>query len=192
MRLFKPSRDEFRKAAFERYAGIRCDAYEVTMRYLETEQALHAHLLPDIQLVDINQAALEAAEAWPVDDRMDDGGWSWTKAYRNHASHSRFFPPAVWHQGALCGLALGRITRGKLFLRVNLMQGNPVSNTLKGDVAFILLTAAEFYADGAGVATVTIERPMEGVVPHYEDYGYELKEDRGEYRMVKELPESPD
>lgn len=181
-----------RQAACERYADIRSDAYNVTLKSIAQAQAMDAAILAGVRLQDIDPAALEAAQAWGPDNRLENGGWDWQRAYKRHRTYSSIFPPAVWYHDQLCGLALGWITKGKLYMRMNLIQGSPTNHVLKGNVAYILLTAAEFYADGAGIPMVTIEQPLPAVVPHYQDYGYKLVKEKGETRMVKVLADETD
>lgn len=67
------------------------------------------------------------------------------------------------------------------------LQGADGDNPLKGKVAAILLLSAEQYGLGLGVKTITIESPIEDVIPHYQSFGFTLVEGKRECRMVKVL-----
>ena len=89
------------------------------------------------------------------------------KAANNH--RPRHFEVSIFYDEILCGMAFGRTSKGSSHVRIDMIEGNPHSNPLKGKVTSICLATAVFYASYIGRRRVLITRPIdsEKVMEHY-------------------------
>jgi hypothetical protein len=135
-----------------------------------------------VRLTGIDARALAAyREDWM---RLPRPGWpnnqppDWLVDQKALAGLLNRFEVAVW-SGAeiLCGLAVGRPSRGKGILRVDLLEGHPnPSHPLKGQVARSIVAAAFRYAEAIDAAELRLTRPLPAVVPLYRAMGFDLVE----------------
>lgn len=166
--------------AYERYREIRRAAYLHTLSELREMEFLDQDSLSQIRLEDIGASALQQSDDWTVH-------WSWRRQNSKFSRYPDAIRTALWHGSVLCGMGLGRVSKGKLFIRVHFLQGSGSENPLRGKVAAVLLLSAEKYGIALGVKTITIERPVPDLVCHYEQFGFTLVEGKRFYRMVKSL-----
>jgi hypothetical protein len=116
----------------ERYDDMRSASLQ------DAEESLRLHLgKPDLRLTGLSHAAISAWQGqW-----AGGTGWNWRELRDDCFSNYKRFDLAIWYGGSLCGLALGRPTKSKLALKIELVEGKPGRHILKGSVAFCVLEA---------------------------------------------------
>ena len=134
--------------------------------------------MPALKLTPINSAALAALANWPDRGRTPpNGGWdwgSWTEYFKTR--HKKYFDVAIWNGNKLCGLALGRLSLRNVKVRLEIIEGSTEqSHPLKGQIAYIGLTAIEAFGYVVGAEESLIIDPVPGAIASYRSYGYTLK-----------------
>ena len=125
-----------------------------------------------IRLTEIDETALFAWRQWI---RRDDrpGGWDWRAAHRSVRSHLNRFEVAIWSGYVLCGLAIGKASRGDSHLAIRLLEGNPApAHPLKGKVAICALEAADRFARVLQKRQLRLIDPLPGALPTYQRLGF--------------------
>lgn len=160
-----------------RYQYARNEAYrEAEIRIQSLLAAIFPSLVPvPVQLTEIDGTALEAwSQTWRnhPDRRFD---WNWSeerKAWQNALDR---FEVAIWSGTVLCGLAIGKPSKGREHLSVHVLEGapNPV-HPLKSAVRFCVVEAALAYARTIGCRRLRVMRPVEGAIPLYMEMGFSL------------------
>lgn len=83
---------------------------------------------------------------------------------------------AIWNGNKLCGLALGRLSLRNVKVRLEIIEGSTEKNhPLKGQIAYIGLTAIEAFGYAVGAEESLIIDPVPGAISAYRNYGYVLK-----------------
>lgn len=127
----------------------------------------------------IDKSALDKQEQWPLELDYDKQiGWCWEKeVMRYRQNYMARIELAIWFGPELCGLMLGKASKGRLVVKVNFLQGSTDDNhPLKGRVATISIRCAELFADAIEAEWVGIENPAEGLIEHYEKLGFDKKD----------------
>lgn len=159
---------------------LRTEAYETTSLLLnekiENGEFDSSHTSYGGTFVDFSEITAVAFAEYQANwhghpQRFNDWDWKeWHRGFRNSPSR---FEAALWGDNALCGLAIGRLSKGRSHLSVHLLEGSPDSrHPLKGRVRHCILELAEFYADIWDCRTVKLIEPVEQVIPLYVDMGY--------------------
>jgi hypothetical protein len=131
----------------------------------------------DIQLAigPIDENALDAwAAFWDghADRRYE---WDWRFERSSWQTTLRRADAAIWANGELCGLLIGMATKGRTFLRVDLLEGSPnLNHPLKGRIAYCATEIAEAFGFAFGCGKVSLMRPVDEAVPLYQELGFEL------------------
>lgn len=159
------SLEEFRS----KYADIRNQVYKEVPLIVG---------MPALKLTPVNSAALAALSRWPDRGRTPpNGGWdwgSWTEYFKTR--HKKYFDVAIWNGAKLCGLALGRLSLHNVKVRLEIIEGSTEKNhPLKGQIAYIGLTAIEAFGYVVGAEESLIIDPVPGAIASYRSYGYTLK-----------------
>ena len=124
----------------------------------------------------IGYSALEQIFEW--DGRKYP--WNWFELKRKFRNIPARFELAINVQRSLCGLAIGKPSRGRRHLAVYFLEGNPdKQHPLKGQVLPILLEAAALYAVAQGCSYLRLINPVEGLHARYERHGFEFGKDVG-------------
>jgi len=134
--------------------------------------------MPGLRLTPINSIALSALNKWPDRGRKPpNGGWDWANwTHYFKTRHKKYFDVAIWNITKLCGLALGRLSPNNIKVRLEIIEGSTQKNhPLKGQIAYIGLTAIEAFGYAAGAEESLIIDPVPGAIASYRAYGYELK-----------------
>lgn len=129
------------------YPRLRSQAY----RLAENDAAA---LIPPVhvRITEIDRPALAAfTQTWEGRHWSGYGGFEWPYLWHRHGRQDRTFHCALWHESMLCGLAIGSVPRGHSHLTIHYIEARPQGHPLRGHVAYIALTAAEYYADGLGL-----------------------------------------
>lgn len=147
-----------RSAAEARYRALN----DIGFRATETNLAAAGML---VELRRIDPAALIAAEQWTGRRvhwpwRVLTGDWR-----RNHSSR---FEVAVWRDGRLCGLALGRPAPSAAHVSLHYIERDPdPANPLRGDFAAVVVTALASYGVVLGKTEMRLVNPLPALVPYY-------------------------
>jgi hypothetical protein len=120
-----------------------------------------------IDLISINHHALEEADGWEL---------PWRQIVGQLTPYLRRFEVAIWFEGHLYGLGIGRASRGKKFVCVHYLERRPGENPFAGWISLMVLDAAENYGKILGSQCVRIRNPRQGVVRKYESLGFSLAE----------------
>jgi hypothetical protein len=131
-----------------------------------------------VRLSLIDDAALLAwREQWtPRPDQP--GGWNWPEQTRRLRSTLGRFEIALWSGPILCGLAIGKPSKGPSHLAVQLIEGNPApTHPLKGFVAECVTEAA--FSDGRllNKSQPRLLRPLPGALEKYRAIGFGIEPD---------------
>lgn len=124
----------------------------------------------------IDGDALNAwTQQWRPHHRVSQpGGWRWPEQCQAFRNVYNRFELALWHGDSLCGLAIGRPSRGRQALSVHLLEGCPAPHPLKGAVRFCIMEAAQAYAEELECRELRLIRPLPDVLPYYERMGFTL------------------
>lgn len=139
-----------------------------------TQEALQLPL-GSLRLTDINQEALSQQERWPIP--VDVGrqiGWNWRMEHSRYSqNHPDRIEVAIWHGDDLCGLMLGKVSEGKLVVKMNFIQGSTHDDhPLRGAVVAISSRCAEYYASAMGIRYVGIQDPFDELIDFYRQLGF--------------------
>jgi hypothetical protein len=155
-----------RRAAYEQ---IRAAVYEVVAKNLAEELDM------PIQITPIGRGMLKWETVWlPAHPgRGNHGGFDWREIVnRFNGKHERL-DAAIWSAGLLCGLAIGKPSKGKRHVSIYFLEGARHSpNPLKGSVLTIALLLANEYAKALGARYVRLMSPVEGLIPTYQTLGF--------------------
>jgi len=166
----------------QKFARIRAAACrDATTTAPELIEKMCPHLKGTSVLIeDFGRAALDAWETtWKPNAKAGTVGhdWDWRQEYTDHKRFPNRFGAAVWSDGTLCGLGIGKPSNSNSFLCVNLLQGSPViDHPLKGAIRHIIIHAAISYADHLKIKELRLNRPDPGVMGLYQKMKFELAE----------------
>lgn len=174
------------------YKQIRESAYKTALKQMQGVNLLPPHVLGLVRIVDIDDEALAAQETWPSDRRLSSAGrgqWNWRRYNSDFNKSASALRVAIWHDKLLCALIAGRLSQGKVSVRIHLLQGIDASHPLKGEVSNIMFLVAKNYADALSCSEITIEKPYQEVIGLYETLGFSRCERHGKRqpRMVRKL-----
>jgi hypothetical protein len=102
--------------------------------------------------------------------------WNWFEFKMKFRHIPYRFEMAIRCQGELCGVAIGKASRGKEHKRhvsAYFLEGNPDGNhPLKGLVAPIVIAGLERYAVMLGCEYIRLVNPLPEVLPRYRNLGF--------------------
>jgi hypothetical protein len=101
-------------------------------------------------------------------------GWNWSELRDDCFSNYKRFDVAIWYGGSLCGLALGRPTRSKQVLKIEVVEGKPGRHILRGSVALCVLEAGLAYASLLGSRELRFIDPLPKALRTYRRLKCEL------------------
>ena len=128
-----------------------------------------------VELTTINPAVLHAWEHQWIARQGQPGGWNWRDQTRRLQPTLNRFEVAIWSGPTLCGLAIGKPSRGASHLAVQLLEGSPnTGHPLRGRIAECVTVAAASYARLLGKAQIRLIRPLPGALPIYRRLGFEI------------------
>jgi hypothetical protein len=168
--------------AEDRYQGFRDAVYHLTWQ--AWEEKLRGRML-DLRLLPIDDDALQQAEAlWTLRalaqaDRPHV--FDWRTIYQQVRTTPRRFDMAIWNGSLLCGLMVGKASRGKMNQQRDsnvtirfLQSAPPVLNELRGYIAPIAIEAAENYATLLGKRYIYVKSPLHEVMTLYTRLGFRV------------------
>ena len=176
-RFFNLDRDE----AERRYAMYRQLAYEDTISRIKLPKRY--------QLEGIGFAALKSFDkVWRSHKRLVKWDWLDQAQRWKRTDHSRL-ELAVWQDGELCGLMIGRTSKRKTIVYVLGIEGAPYSHPLKGYIIPLALEVAEAYAVAVGAKELRLDKPAAILVARYEKLGYTFRSTFFGSYMAKKMGE---
>lgn len=122
-----------------------------------------------IEATAIEYAMLEQTLEW--ENRRYQ--WNWFDFKRKFRGVPSRFELMISVDRELCGIAIGKPSRGRRHLSVYFIEGNPDgTHPLKGSVLPLILEGATLYAEMLGCSYVRIIEPDKHLINKYEDNGY--------------------
>ena len=158
-----------KQAIEQKYEGFREVARERTRDTL-WERILPAKLPIELYAFDftsISDAALKEAEGW---------NFRWRRIVGQTRPYLRRFEVAVWKDGRLLGLAVGRASRGPDNVTIHYLERSRADNPLATHFAMIALDATDNYAKIISRQRVKLKNPAPGVIKKYQALGFSLAE----------------
>lgn len=114
--------------------------------------------------------------------------WDWFEIKRKFRNIPARFELSISVNGELCGLAIGKPSRGRRHVSIYFMEGNPDQNhPLKGRLLPILLEGLALYGDALGCSYIRLIQPVTELIPRYERAGFTLATDKS-HRLYCEKP----
>ena len=155
--------------AHERYAALRHAAYAATLRGM-------AGISRETILTPLSPHAVEAFQLqWRRAHWTGAGGWPWTLLARRFARKPRAFHAALWHGSVLCGLCVGRVSKGRNHLTLHYLESSPdPGHPLRSLVTPIMFEAALQYALAVGVKKVLLREPSPMLIARYSGFGFRV------------------
>jgi hypothetical protein len=96
------------------------------------------------------------------------GGWDWARIVAAQPRSPDNLDLAIWSGDVLCGLMVGRPSRSRTRLLLELVEGAPfVPHPLQGRVLDVSLLVAEYYARGVGARRLRLMNPLRGMQGRY-------------------------
>ncbi|KHD04971.1 hypothetical protein PN36_23660 [Candidatus Thiomargarita nelsonii] len=148
--------------------------------YKVVEQKLKRIFEKPIRLSSIDDKALKYwQEIWlPHNYRYPpDGGWDWQEKRTNvKRTTPERFEVAIWHNEILCGLALGKPSKGTSHNAIYLMEGSPIKHPLNALITRIVMEVGIVYANDLGKKHLMLVDPLEKMIKVYtKRYGFEFR-----------------
>jgi len=133
-----------------------------------------------VDLRPIDAAALDAFRTWSP-RRV---AWPWPEMIADwRRGHPARFEVAVWRDGILCALALGRPSPKATHMSLHYLEANPdPGHPLRRKVAAVAITALDAYATVLGKHELRLVDPLPALIPFYcsPGMGFELARPHGE------------
>lgn len=166
------------------YARLRRQA----IRLAEQDAAARTPPVP-VRVEEIDSAALAVwSESWNGRNWSGYGGFDWVNLWHRYGRQEhRSFHCALWHGSVLCGLAIGSVPRGHSHLTIRCIEGRPQGHPLRGNVAWLVLSAAAFYARGLTLPQLRLENPAPALENMYRKLGFTLAYRQGAVRYLAYL-----
>ncbi|MDM5179872.1 hypothetical protein PO883_22020 [Massilia sp. DJPM01] len=129
-----------------------------------------------IRLAEIGAEALAACQRWK-NRRVN---WDWQQLVRTLRGRHRRIELAIWNDPMLCGLAIGKISDGRVIARIDYWERAPGNHPLVGLIGEI----ATLYLQTVGVLVGCHEAVLSSPLMALLDFYREL----GQSSQVKEFP----
>ncbi len=168
------------REAESRYGSIREESYKLA-------EELFQPLFKDIAVTGITYQTAAIADSWAYlpHDRFAIG-WSWRDKLRLFRKRSRRVEVALWSNGELFALALGKVTEGRLHATIHYLQGSPDrAEALHGHVGKMVTDYLKIYATICECKNIVIDSPVPELVDYYKSLGFvnEVRSARRVYRL---------
>lgn len=155
-----------------RYLGRRDAAREMTLERMYELARLDVaptRILTGLDLREIDDEALELSQGW---------GFPWRKIVGQFRPYDRRFEVAVWCGRELCGLAVGRASKGKRNVTIHFIERSADQNPFAGAITLIVTECAYRYAQILGSEWLIAKNPVPEMVPTYERLFFALAGNR--------------
>jgi len=150
--------------------------------YQKVETELTDRFQKSIQLTHININALKAwREQWcpRLAERKrfteEELLWNWVNTIREMSNVPNRFELAIWSDNILCGLAIGKPSKGPAHNAIYRLQGSPIRHPLEGKIMTIAIKTGTEYAKALGKKNLILVEPLEHLVKIYQRHGFTLK-----------------
>lgn len=153
--------------AAERYEGYRVAARDATLRAIH-ELRLHDLVGDRLSLTGIGDSELAHWQHWPVRH------FDWPGIVADFRPFLNRFEVAIWKDGALLALAIGRPSDGPDNVTMHFLERRWGDNPIKGWVAEIATDAADNYARVLDKQWLKLKNPVREAISKYESIGFEL------------------
>lgn len=125
-----------------------------------------------IRLADIDPQALAQAASWQNRRVV----WNWGQLYAKWSSRPRHIGLAIWADPKLCGLALGKVSDGRVHARLDRLERAPNATDDEIEkVAEIAIVYLEIFGRVAECRESVLWQPAELLIPYYKEFGYETE-----------------
>ena len=169
------------QSKYDEYDAVRDAFYHSLSLHIVETSGLQ------VEAHSIEYSALEQTLDW--DDRLYQ--WSWFDLKRKFRNIPARFELSIGVHGNVCGLAIGKPSRGRRHLSVYFLEGNPdKQHPLKGQVLPLLVEASLFYGFALGCTYLRLINPVTALHDRYRELCFEFgKEVNGriycERRLVR-------
>lgn len=147
----------------------------------------------DVQLTDISDRALQIVTAWRSFYRGELSkrapGWIWEREVKKYRRHYQRVELAIWSGSTLCGLMIGRVSDRRVVASIHLIESNPGTNPLQGNIAVIGTRWLIAFAMTCKCKEVAIDRPIPELMNYYRSLGFtiEISRKKKVWRLKKIL-----
>lgn len=130
-----------------------------------------------LRLTEMDGSALRAMrttwEPHPIYSRNVGSHEDWRRQLTQYRiSYNSRMELAIWYDDQLCALMLGKVSQGKLTLKITYLQGAYNIEELIGLRMEIATTYAEAYASALNIEWVGVQDPYEGAEHLYRENGF--------------------
>jgi len=168
-------RDERWAREAVRYAQVRSLAYRSAEDDLRTDLGLST------TLTSIDRNALSRWKAdWqsPPSRPRTSGGWNWEGLSASYIRKPDALHLAIWAEGVLCGLVVGKPNANRSRLAIHYLEGTPQQNNpLRGKVVLVTLAAATRYAQALEIPLLRVRNPVLSMETWLKRAGFVLAEE---------------
>ena len=133
----------------------------------------------EVRITEITPAVLRAwSESWkPFNSRKPpDGGWDWVSKAKDFKKKPKYrIEIAIWaNKNELCGLALGKISKGEENISIYYIEGSPnLYHSLKGHIFDIVEVVCLDYARLLKkTKSIRLMEPVKSLRGFYKKRGY--------------------
>ncbi len=163
--------------ASQTYQQLRAQILHET---LEEFRELMPELAEGLRLKEITENALIAQEQIPEPDDPDRQiGWNWREVRDNYRrNHIARIELAIWYNDQLCGLMIGKASKGRLVFKLNYIQGVGQEHPLKGQIVPIASRCAELFAISIEADWIAIQDPNDNdeLLDYYREFGFNMRD----------------
>jgi hypothetical protein len=156
--------------AHERCAAVRNTSFALALAHARTSAPIGA----EVSMTPITPRAVHAWEVQWIDHHWTgDGGWPWALLAHRFTRKPRSFHAALWSGPTLCGLCVGRVSKGRKHLTLHYMESAPdPRHPLRGFVTPLMFEPARNYGVAMGVDKLLLHDPLPGVIERYHRFGF--------------------
>ncbi|KHD04788.1 hypothetical protein PN36_34835 [Candidatus Thiomargarita nelsonii] len=101
--------------------------------------------------------------------------WNWVNTIREMSNVPSRFELAIWSDNILCGLAIGKPSKGPAHNAIYRLQGSPIKHPLEGKIITIAIKTGTEYARALGKKHLVLVEPLEHLVKIYQRHGFTFK-----------------
>ena len=155
-------------------------------KYVKMYQSIHLRMMTHFSSLGLNIALKLIDEEVIIDWEQQwkttaftypsNTGFDWNQLYKEkYRGKCKRLDLAIYKDGALEGLIFGKITSGRLVIRIDYLQGSPLAKSeLKGQITAIATTYATYVGLTVEAQHISIVNPVNSMVEeHYRKHGFE-------------------
>jgi hypothetical protein len=115
--------------------------------------------------------------------------WDWALIQKKRSHVPARFELAIRVKGELCGVIIGRPSRGRRHLSIGYLEGAPNDHPLKKRMLDVLLDGAIEYGFATGCGNLVLWDPVEKLLPTYENAGFTTEKGKSGRRFCVKIIE---